>query len=392
MRLATVVLSLVFVGALSVTAFAQAPAPRASTRFLFAVANATPPPQLTKEDLKQVLDEARIKNDDHPFRIECSATSWSCPTAVFISADALSDIIIKDIPQGAQKLKIFITAGETDEDQNPLFVRRVYKAKHIPDRIVITVNKPRRFKPTLARKDPAQNIQASTTSTDQARWLARESNPKGPENTTVDVAKMLPENNPSIGFIALGKSDTLAIQMQFDDDPPKTIIATLNYQRWFVDMGGFLTFSSVSDQELVTELVVGGEHDGQVKILKKRNQAKLVSGTGLALDFHLANYPNWGAQFGLATNVDRKASYYIGGAYRLRELGPRTLATIAAGIAATQATRFPDVSIGDFRNPTAIEVTQGSKRYAFGPYISLSLGFSFGGVDQPPKSATNTTP
>lgn len=99
------------------------------------------------------------------------------------------------------------------------------------------------------------------------------------------------------------------------------------------------------------------------------------------LNFHPANYPSLAAQFGLATSVDRAASYYVGAAYRLRELGPRTLATFAVGLAATQVKRFPDVSVNDIRTATAPEVAQGSNRYAFEPYMSISLGFAFGGTD-----------
>jgi hypothetical protein len=174
--------------------------------------------------------------------------------------------------------------------------------------------------------------------------------------------------------------------MQFDNEQPQTIMATLSYQRWFVDMGGFITFGSVSDQELVTEDAA----PGMVRILKKRRKDKLVPGTGIVLNFHPANYPALATQFGIATSVDRAASYYLGLGYRLRELGPKTLATIALGIAATQVKRFPDVNPGEVRSATAPVVTQGSNKYAFGPYLSLSLGFSFGGADTPATPAPGT--
>ena len=63
------------------------------------------------------------------------------------------------------------------------------------------------------------------------------------------------------------------------------------------------------------------------------------------------------------------------------------LALFAIGVAATQVKRFPDVSVGDVLSATATTVTDGSKRYVFGPYLSLSLGFSFGGVDNLPPPA-----
>ena len=196
------------------------------------------------------------------------------------------------------------------------------------------------------------------------------------------------DDDPVIGFVTFGGAEDLLIQLQINDEPIKTIKAGLNYQRWFVDMGGFITFGFVSDEELVTEDATPA---GNVRVLKKRHKDKIVPSTGIVLNFHPANYPALAAQFGIATSVDRAASYYLGFGYRLRELGPRTLATFTAGIAATQVKRFPDVSPGDIRSATAPAITQGSNRYAFGPYLSLSLGFSFGGIDKPttPPSGDN---
>jgi hypothetical protein len=183
-------------------------------------------------------------------------------------------------------------------------------------------------------------------------------------------------NDRVIGFVTLGGVENLPIQLDINGQS-KTIMAQLSYQRWFVDMGGFITFASTADQELAKKDL----GNGNVLITKKRYKDKLVPGTGIVLNFHPANYPSLAAQFGLATSVDRAASYYLGCAYRLRELGPKTLATFAVGIAATQVKRFPDVSVNDIRSATAPEVAQGSNRYAFGPYMSISLGFSFGGMD-----------
>jgi hypothetical protein len=365
MRLASVVLSLVLVGALSGTSFAQAP--RASTLFLFPMADATSPAPLTKEDIKQMLNDAQVKSEDHPFRTDCTVPSYTCtPNSVFISAAAISTINIDGIPDSAKELTVRITAGETDANGESLFVRRTY-AKPLPDHIQIAIHKARGVRQTFGT-DPTRS---PTSLKSFAERLS-----DGPRT---EEQHQHYSDDPAIGFISRGISDALSIELQLDKGPIKTIKVTLNYQRWFVDMGGFLTFSSVADEELATQ----DDAPGMVKILKKRHKSKLVPGTGLVLDFHPANYPSLAAQFGIATSVDRNASYYLGFGYRLRELGPNTLATFAAGISATQVKRFPDVKVGDIRSATSTAVTQGSNRYAFGPYLSLSLGFAFGGMESP---------
>jgi hypothetical protein len=347
------------------------------------------PPILTPEDkdaIKKLLNEAITKGDSHPFVIDCSATSFTCtPPAVFISAANISGIRIKDIPATTRKLTVRIDAGETDGNGKSLIVRRVYDPSAIPDHLLIAVSRARRIRETYSAKNITQGS-AHTTETK----LTVDSNDT-PAHAYLRTQSNIDENgepqslsdDPAIGFVALGKSETMIISLQFNDDEPRAMDVSLNYQRWFIDMGGFLTFGFVSDQELATEDAA----TGQVLVTKKRSKDKFVPGTGIVLNFHPANYPALAAQFGIATSVDRAASYYFGAGYRLRELGPKTLATFAFGIAATQVQRFPDVKVGDIRSATSTSITQGTKRYAFGPYFSLSLGFSFGGVDPPQQPA-----
>jgi hypothetical protein len=375
MRIASVILSLSFIGVLTGTTFGQAREPPSPVP---APAPPTPQPQLprklTPEDkaaIKDLFNEAVTTGIAHPFQITCSATTGNCnPSAVFISAATISTIKINEIPTGTTALTVRITAGETDKLGESLIVRRTFSQTAIPDQIVIAVHRARRLRETYGTS-------GATNMTPAKAFCEAQSAP------TLN-------DDPAIGFVSLGGSETLAIQLTMtgaSNTPTlKTIMATMNYQRWFIDMGGFLTFGFVSDQELVMEDAA----PGTVRILKKRRTDKIVPGTGIVLNFHPANYPGLAAQFGIATSVDRAASYYMGFGYRLRELGPKTLATFAAGIAATQVRRFPDVKPGDIRSATATTVTQGSNRYAFGPYLSLSLGFSFGGVETPPAAAPVT--
>jgi len=328
------------------------------------------PPMLTDADkaaIKKLLDEAVVKSGDQPTRIVCSASSFSCsPAAVFISAASISIIEITDL-KATQSLTVRLTTGETDDEGKALTVRRDYAAGSLPDKILVAVHRARRFRKTYDGSRRSSSVYAPVK-----EFLSKQS------NSSAALAE-----DPSIAFIALGRSSTLSIQLSIDGQEPQTMVATLNYQRWFVDMGGFITFGFATDQELALEEV----QPGQVQVLKKRRTDKLVPGTGIVLNFHPANYPAIALQFGLATSVDRAASYFAGAGYRLRELGPRTLATFAVGLAATQVKRFPDVRVGDIRPSTAPEVTTGKSRYTFGPYLSLSLGFSFGGNGQPAAPA-----
>ena len=104
--------------------------------------------QEQKDDIAKLLNEAIVKGHEHPFRIVCSATSLTCtPPAVFISAAAISAIEIKDIPSTATKLTVVVSAGESDAS-GQINVRRKFTDNKIPDRIIIAVNKDRRYRAT----------------------------------------------------------------------------------------------------------------------------------------------------------------------------------------------------------------------------------------------------
>lgn len=326
------------------------------------------PAKLTDEDkaaIKKLLGEIVTTSDDHPVHIICSAKdpkNLNCtPPSIFVSSSAISIIEITDI-SAQLSLAVRITSGELDDVSGaPLFVERFYSAP-VPDTIFIAVNRARRFNRTYQDRDANRFTQKVN---DAAM-------------TSVDF---------SIPFLSLSRSGLMGVQLIIDDGASETFKIPLNYQHWFVDTGGFLTFGVVADQELAVE----DAGSGNVRVIKKRSKDKLVPGTGIVLNFHPANYPGLAAQFGLATSVDRAASYYLGIGYRLRELGPKTLATFAVGLAATQVKRFPDVSVGDVHPATADSITKGSSRYAFGPYLSLSLGFSFGGNDTPTAAPVSST-
>ena len=188
----------------------------------------------------------------------------------------------------------------------------------------------------------------------------------------------------AIDFVTQGRSEQLAVTFIGQDGGQHAIDTKIKYQRWFVDMGGFIVLNTTTDEELVTSAPV----DGKISVLKKRNKDRLSPGTGTVLDFHPANYPRWAVlQFGLATSQDRQLSYYFGTGYRLLEIGSNALATFAVGLAAIPSLRFPDVKVKDTRLPDDPSL-KGTTVYRFGPYISFSFGFRFGDVQPPPPNST----
>lgn len=297
-----------------------------------------PPSNKQLDELRKEIKDALATGKDYDIRVNCTADDQKCtPTAVYFSKPDVSFVGITKFATG-KPLDIRITAGELAMDDKgeprlPVWVQRHYDAA--PDLIVVAVRK-------VGRK-----------------WVAGDSDTK----TTI---------NPVIDFGLFARAPELIVQLTSDNKPPVTIRVELRYQRWFVDMGGFLVFNTVVDQELITHSV-----DNKLFVDKKREKDSFTPATGAVLNLHPSSFPTLGFQFGLATNNNRQPSYFLGVAYRLRDLGPRALLTVAGGIAAVPTLRFPDVKVGDSR-PSDDASLKGSTAYRFGPYLSLSFGFAFG--------------
>jgi hypothetical protein len=295
---------------------------------------------------RKQVKEAIAAGKDTDVRVKCTADDQICtPTAIFFSKPEVSFVEIRNLEVG-KPLTLRISAGElrrddTIEKADPIFIQRKYETA--PDVVVVALRK-------VARKAPA------------------------PKSGVVVVT------NPVIDFGLLGRSPALLVQLQSGTDAPVTIQVDLRYQRWFADMGGFLVFNTVVDEELVT-------HTSGTSLVvdKKREKDSFTPATGAVLNFYAGSYPVIGGQFGFATNNNRQPSYFLGGAYRLRELRANALLTIGGGVAAVPSLRFPDVKVGDARQSDDA-VLKGTTSYRFGPYLSLSFGFSFG--DTAPQAKT----
>jgi hypothetical protein len=200
------------------------------------------------------------------------------------------------------------------------------------------------------------------------------------------VAPPNDESSPTVSIVTRGQSERLLIDL--DDNAPggtahKSLSVPLVYQRWYADTGGLIAFNAVRNERLKTAAAAGGK----VMITDVRRDERVEPTTGITVNLHPSSYPKLAAQFALSVGRENSRSYYVGAGWRLREAGERALATFSIGLAATEVHRFPGARtlIG---TPLAAdsERLKPTREFAFGPYIGLSLGFSFGNL-QPTQPA-----
>lgn len=300
--------------------------------------------------------------------ITCSVTDLKCtPAEIYISAASVSKITITTgVTALHQKLTVQVSAGEIrDKPVGRICVTKTFKgapdapdAPGAPDKVVISIHKARSMSPTYANVPIAELLGSA-------------------RNEGEGCSEQFGDDQ-NINFLTRGESPSLTILIRTSTEV-KTIAVPIKYQRWFVDTGGILIFSTLNDQELIKKTDSGGK----TTVTGTRKHDRLTPETGAVLDFYPANYPQWAFQFGLVSNGDRQPSYFIGTGYRVRELGAKALATVSAGLIARQTLRFPDlvtsptqpVSNGD--DPAQ----KGISTYRLGVYFALSFGFKFGDTE-----------
>lgn len=290
--------------------------------------------------------------------IACAVTDLKCtPAEIYISAASVSRITITTgVTAPNHLLTVQVNAGEisTDKSVGPICVTKTFKSA--PDKIVISIHKARAMAPTYAGLSISKLL--------------------GSENTKGEGCREQFGDDQNINFLTRGESPSLQIYLKTDTEV-KTIEVPIRYQRWFVDTGGILIFSTLNDQELIKKT-----DGGKTTVTGTRKHDKLTPETGAVLDFYPANYPQWAFQFGLVSNGDRQPSYFIGSGYRLRELGSRALATVSAGFIARQTLRFPDLVTSPPPASNGDDPAQkGISTYRLGGYIALSFGFKFGDIE-----------
>lgn len=301
--------------------------------------------QSAEDRMRALLGEIETKlRDDHNIAISCNWNDSLCGP-LYVTATTASTIELSlDGFSASSPVEIRMTAGELgDNDETVCSGITLPKTWHS---VLISVHKSRLWAPTAKER-------GSKTCADPP-----------------------PADSPTISIVTHGQSERLRID--FDDGTKHgSLSVPLIYQRWYADTGGLIAFNAVRNERLKTAAANGGK----VMITDVRRDERVEPTTGITVNLHPSSYPKFAAQFALSVGRENSRSYYLGAGWRLREAGERALATFSIGLAATEVRRFPGARalIG---TPLAAdsESLKPAREFAFGPYIGLSLGFSFGNL------------
>jgi len=164
----------------------------------------------------------------------------------------------------------------------------------------------------------------------------------------------------------------------------------VGYQRWRVETGGFMGFSGLVDDEVVTQ---ADEDDStKVKIVKIRKSDSYAQETGIFVNFIPSNYEAFGVSLGFATADGSAPSVYVGPTIRLRTFGNRGLASLSFGAVMRQVDRFPDLrhlraihppDQGVYTLPADSRFLEADRQLEVDSYVAFQLGFSFGPISVP---------
>lgn len=326
--------------------------------------------QQTIQNLEKVLEKAVMEDADVATWVRCDVgTEKKCNEndKLYVNASQSSILELVNVPKDTC---LYVMSGERSGDSP----RACFKHS---DRVFVAVHRKRKFRSSYRCKNcsSGQNLNWALNSDLTAVSRLRAKKDKDTTVTADDYA----DDVPLIEYVTEGNSSRLVVHAVTKDpsnDPQKDVTnivdIPLAYQPWFVDSGGFLAFTTLVDKEITKRT----QPDGTVKVENVRWSNRLTPNTGVAINFHPANYPAMGVQFALTT-VEEKVTYHLGGAYRLRSIGSKAIATVAAGLAVGQVNRFPDIKTGDLRLSTDAGLNP-TKRWATGGYLSLSFGFTFG--------------
>lgn len=211
--------------------------------------------------------------------------------------------------------------------------------------------------------------------------------PRGPEPQTA-----------SLPLLLRGRAPVVDVLFEWSDGERKSFTIPVLYQRFWLDAGGFFVFTRHTDQHIETEVVAAvpasettAATPERRRVTNLRSENSYAPSTGIVINIHPGNNPILAFQFGIAANQNRLPSYYLGVGVRAREIGRRGLATIAMGVAMQQEASFSQIGVGEIVVPDSPRL-QATQKYGFTfPYVSISLGFSFGGVSERTNVASSVT-
>lgn len=344
---------------------------------------------------------------------KCSWATGCSDDPIFINADHVAVLYIDNVPRS--KMTVRVTAGEHSDCEALDFNYHQFTNFHDQIAIPLHMRSPgwEWFRGVNARREtyglqlyglisPIQ-VEVTDKKTGQTQQSARVL--RRPDAATRDVlctrttAAAKAETSyvnvsgidmPSVPLLLRGKSELVTVEVSDGDDGAyhQTFNAHIAYQRFWLDAGGFFAFSRETNDDLIKDPPTTDGGKATVKVTQIRTIRDLNPATGIVINIHPGNIPYLAAQFGIAAQQQRQPSYYFGGGVRLREIGKRSLATLAAGLAAVQTTTFPGLTAvpkdanGNRVVPADSPLLTGHTQYHFEPYFSISLGFSFGGVSE----------
>lgn len=289
-----------------------------------------------------------------------------CAAKIYVNADQISTLTITDIPPGTATVRV--TGGEVF-DQCPALSYNIAKYEKAPDKIIF---------PLIMRRT-IWNFFGTPPDTHMKR---AQSMYRLPDCLGADP-RTAPTTIPSVPLYLQGKSEVMVVEFERGDGTTKSFQVPIIYQRFWLDAGGFFAFARRTDQSIDLELVpaANGQPEMQ-KVRAIRRDVSVDAATGIVINVHPGNYPYLAFQFGIAANQGKLPSYYGGIGIRAREIGKRGLATLAVGVAMQQESQFPNLQFGE-SYPSTSPLLKPTLKYGLtAPYVSISLGFSFGGVSE----------
>jgi len=382
-----------------------------------------------------ILDRLLNTTATHPDLIvgNCKYTDATCNARIFINADQISTLTITDIPQGAVTVRI--TAGEyypcgaiayniarydkaPDTLIIPLHMRKgllgigsatvagaeaeaasIYGLDWCPGtntllqkaRVFERVDPGKRQQEILEREANVIKQEFRRTEDDKLKSVALTGQLEAALNA-LNKNSLIPLPDPrthvikappiaSLPLFLRGRSQVVELQFAWEDGTRKTFTFPVVYQRFWLDAGGFFVFSRHTDQSITTETIPNTSPEKQ-KVREIRRDVSIDPNTGIVINIHPGNFPIMAYQFGIAANQGHLPSYYLGLGFRAREIGKRGLATLGIGVAMQQEQQFPGLHFGDELPSTDARLKPVSKYGITFPYLSISLGFSFGGVSE----------
>jgi hypothetical protein len=356
---------------------------------------------------KDRLAEERELVDKHSSLIvmKCSYSSKKCASEqIFVNADQDSTVYITDVPTGK---KVTITAGASEYYPCRALSFNTATFTTSSETLAVSLQMKRNFMGIWPARMPALESEAASLygldwcpgedrvfqkkslfgiEREPAEFEARVrrqvrhlSNSKSLEDAPDPRLKPVQPPLNAIPLFLRGRSELVKIDIEVDGETEKTFTIPVRYQRFWLDAGGFFVFARHVDEQLEYEPFTATDTTRKVKRILKDTSTDPV--TGIMVNIHPGNFPVLAFQFGLASNQGRLPSYYLGLGLRARSIGKRGLATIGAGMAMQQEDRFNNTDVG-VAYPTDSARLIASRKYGFNPYLSISLGFSFGGVSE----------